>query len=458
MVAGKMKTVYVVHCVDTEGPLHESLEATFGRLREIFGVDLPPSRETLRQLQAGKLELGGIEKEVRRVFSPALLAYNSDWPKIDVMLEHCLGSDFRNSMPDSNGGGWIYNWFCVDHVDYEMNPRRRDIGFHNIFDHYRFRLQETGSLTDGLHFHFHPHSFLKHAQVGGTRWLGEGSPLDQVLCRRIIDRSWFPSVNRPGFHTNRPDSHWFLEQYIPFDFSNQAVKTDPEEGKQADLSGGRFGDWRRAPKTWVPYHPDHDDYQSMGRCRRWIARCLNVGTRLRLLGEDNVREAFQEADAGRPVVLAFTDHDFRDVRPDVDTVRSMLASVSREFPGVRYVYSEALEAMRLALDLPKEAPCRFNLSLNRINDGLYELTIESDKPIFGPQPYLAIKTVTQGYYHDNLDIHEPYRRWSYFFDGQTIPLPAVEKIGLAANNAYGATSVFHIEPATGKIETHQLHA
>ena len=29
-------TVHVVHCIDTEGPLHESVEATFERLKRIF--------------------------------------------------------------------------------------------------------------------------------------------------------------------------------------------------------------------------------------------------------------------------------------------------------------------------------------------------------------------------------------------------------------------------------------
>jgi hypothetical protein len=46
------RPVYVVHCVDTEGPLHESVEATFERLKAIFGIDLEPSVALLRQLQA----------------------------------------------------------------------------------------------------------------------------------------------------------------------------------------------------------------------------------------------------------------------------------------------------------------------------------------------------------------------------------------------------------------------
>ena len=40
------------------------------------------------------------------------------------------------------------------------------------------------------------------------------------MDERIIDNKWFPVANRAGFHIERPDSHYFLEQYIPFDLSN----------------------------------------------------------------------------------------------------------------------------------------------------------------------------------------------------------------------------------------------
>lgn len=42
------KIIYVVHCIDTEGPLHESLEATFERLKHIYHIDLEPSQENLK--------------------------------------------------------------------------------------------------------------------------------------------------------------------------------------------------------------------------------------------------------------------------------------------------------------------------------------------------------------------------------------------------------------------------
>ena len=69
---------------------------------------------------------------------------------------------------------------------------------------------------------------------------------------------------------------------------------DNEEG-QRDLANGRFGDWRFAPLEWRPYHPDHDDYQKKGSCRRWITRCLNMYARTRQISQEDVEEAFSDA-------------------------------------------------------------------------------------------------------------------------------------------------------------------
>jgi hypothetical protein len=445
-----VNTVYLVHCIDTEGPLHESLEATFDRLKGIFHLDLKPSAELLRRLQQGQVDLGGLEVAVQKVVDPHLICYNDTWDKVDSMLVDALSERFRNEVLDSRGGGWVYNWFCVDHVDYDVNPRRRDIGYHNVFDHYRKILQNTGSVQDGLHFHYHPHAFRREANLCATHWWANSDSLAQVVSRRVIERKWFPAANRPGYHVTRPDSHWFLEQFIPFDFASQAAAATNEDNVQFGLDGGRFGDWRRAPVTWQPYHPAHDDYQAPGNCRRWISRCLNVGTRYRLLTEADIRQAFLEARAGKPVVLGLTNHDFRNLRLDVQSVRKLLVNVSKDFPEVAFQFSEAITAMRSAMGLVHQPPCELELSLSKAGRA-HVLKVSSSIPAFGPQPWLALKTSTGTFHHDNFDILTPFHEWQYVFDEETFPLKALSTVGIAANNAFGATTVSILETETGKV-------
>jgi hypothetical protein len=453
----KSKPVYIVHCIDTEGPLYESVDATFERLREIFHLDLPASQDMLRRLQAGEVPLEGLEAAVKKVVDPHLLDYNDTWDKVDAMLAKLMAEPFRNQSPDSASNGWIYNWFCVDHVDYDLNPRRRDIGYHNVFEHYTTWIRETGSAQDGLHFHYHPHSFRREAHRSATHWWSSSNSLYQIISRRIIDHHWFPAAHRPGFHVIRPDSHWFLEQHIPFDFSSQAVVNSSEDGEQFGLLGGRFGDWRRAPVAWAPYHPSADDYQAPGNCRRWIARCLNVGTRYRLVQEADVRQAFTEATEGKPVVLAITNHDFRDMEPDIDAFRQLVSKVAADFPQTPFFYSEAISAMRSALALKPLPPCELNLEISQIDDRTHVLTVSSATPTFGPQPWLALKTAGGTYHFDNFDIDTPFHQWQYVFDEETFPLAAVSAIGVAANNAFGTTTVAVMNPATGAISRKHLN-
>jgi len=433
------------------------VEDTFERLRSIFHVDLEPSPALLRRLQAGEVDLDGREGAVQKVVDPRLLSYNDTWDKVDSMLRDALSPSFRGRVRDSSGGGWVYNWFCVDHVDYDLNPRRRDIGYHSIFDHYNAWRRDAGAPEDGLHFHYHPHAFSRQAHHCATHWWAASDSLGQVLSRRVIDRQWFPAAHRPGFHVTRPDSHWVLEQYVPFDFASQAAVPHAEDSTQCDLAGGRLGDWRRAPRTWEPYHPSHDDYQTPGNCRRWIARCLNVGTRFRLLAEHDVRQAFEEALAGKPVVLAFTNHDFRDLRPDVEATRQMISRIARQFPDVPFRFVEAIQAMRSALRLPAQPPCALDMTIEQIADATHVLRIETETPTFGSQPWLALRTTAGTYHYDNLDIDQPFHRWQYVFDAETFCLAALSDVGIAASNAFGITTVRVLHPASGKVSRRVWH-
>ena len=45
----KEKKLYIVHCIDTEGPLNETLEATFERIKHIYHIDLKPNERNTQK-------------------------------------------------------------------------------------------------------------------------------------------------------------------------------------------------------------------------------------------------------------------------------------------------------------------------------------------------------------------------------------------------------------------------
>ena len=101
-------TVNFLHAIDTEGPLYESLDATFERVEEVIGIfNLPKNKKTLLLLKDGKINLNGKEEEVKLLLSNHRLNYMDSWLKLDEMLENAMSKDFRNKNLDSFGRGWF---------------------------------------------------------------------------------------------------------------------------------------------------------------------------------------------------------------------------------------------------------------------------------------------------------------------------------------------------------------
>lgn len=430
------KTVYIVHCVDTEGPLYQGKSVSFEMIKNIFGLEIEQTNENLRKLQNGDLYLDGQEEAIKELVAPHRIATRGTWEEIDNMLKLTTSEEYRNKLLDSNGKGWVFNWFCMAHEGFTgKNPRRRVEGFHAVRDHYCALISKQKS-PDLIGFHYHPVSISGNYNDSGTAYWGTDN-VSKILCHLVIDRMWFPAVFRPGFHTERPDSNWFLEQWIPFDYANQAMKSNIEG--QLDMANGRFGDWRYAPTEWRPYHPSHDDYQKKGNCRRYITRCLNMYARTRQISQTDVDDAFIDAQRFGSSILAFTDHDYKDMEFEIDRIREMIEDASKRYRDVKFIYTNAIDAMRKCNNMKYE---EFEMEVKIVADGKRKyLDIKVDKDIFGPQPYLAIKTKNGDYYWDNLDFYNPGREWTYSFDNNTVSLTDLDTIGVAANNTCGFTRV-----------------
>ncbi|MEQ1877754.1 MAG: hypothetical protein ABL958_14010, partial [Bdellovibrionia bacterium] len=365
-----------------------------------------------------------------------------------AMLDRLNKPSFRNEMLDSFGGGWVFNWHCLDHVDFDYNPRRRDIGYHNIHDHYTEMLSRNQDLPDAIHWHFHPMSTYHEAHRCATSY--ENSPhLHQVLCRRILERNWFPKVFRAGFQAERPDSHWFLEQFIPFDISNMALDDNSELDNTIDFRNGRSGDWRLAPSDWSVYHPSHDNYQVPGNCRRWIGRALNVLNRVATIDQKEMDKAFRRASDNKPTLVGIASHDFRDLGQEVQYLRKLISESQKKYPNVRFKFSEGVEAFRSVVwpEGVKADPLKLELKfVPATQDDVASLQINTLKgKVFGPQPYLAIETKSRRFIHDNLDFSPSLDKWFYAFHADSLPIEDVRRVGIAANDQYGNTSIQVLE-------------
>lgn len=439
------KTVYIVHAIDTEGPLYESLEAKFERLKHLFRIDgLPRTEATLAKLRNGEIDLGGKEEMVALVLNGHLTNYNATWTQVNAMLDRIMAAEFRMKDADSFGGGWIYNWFCLDHIGFVNNPRRRDMGFHNVYDLFLERARQDPDCPDGFQFHFHPISTFRDAHHCGTHYL-RYPEFFETLARKVIERQFFPSVFRAGFQAERPDIHWFLEQFIPFDITNMAIDDPSEFDRTVDFRNGRSGDWRRAPADWSVYRPDHDDYQRPGNCRRAIGRALNVLNRIASIDQREMDKAFARAATGLPTLVGLCSHDFRDIGTEVDFLRGLIGNSLKAYPGTKVKFAEANEAFRKVLWPGQDSFPELELEMifhpAGDDDCAYVEIVTRKGKVFGPQPFFAIETRGKRFIHDNLDFDMQPGRWFYAFHSDTLLLEDVARVGFGANDAYGNTCV-----------------
>jgi hypothetical protein len=444
--------VYICHHVDTEGPLLEDISELFDRLKLIFGIDLKPTKENLVKLQNNQIKLPrDVEAQIQKVIDPHVLNFKSNWKDIENMLENVMSEDYRNKMLDSNSNGWVYNWNIMDHVGYIDNPRHRDMGYLNIFNFYERMIDGTNSIKDGVHWHFHPISFYKKANIPATSYDNSMHELHQSILRRLVEKSWFPRVNRAGFHSERIDSNLFLEQWIPFDPSNQAVNNHSQPKNQKDMENARYGDWNGAPTDWSVYSPSIYDWRMRGACNRVIARILNMNSRHRNITIAEIESAFKKAKSGDNVYLGITNHDWREMSYEIDNFRQKLKIVADKFPCVKYEFSESILAFQHVLGYKKEEVLTNNIKFEcDIENNLLKVKVTNGE-LFGPQPYLALKTITGDYFHDNFDFHDFKKSFTYTFDKYTLTLNMLSNIVIASNDKYGNTYIVRFDLKNGEV-------
>ena len=440
-----MSFVSFVHCIDTEGPLYESSTATIERVQEIIGYQFPesPSVELIKRLKEGSVDLQGREEEVKNLLHSHRVKLNTDWYQLDEMLTELGKGEFREKYQDSEGRCWVFSWFCLDHIGYSDNPRRRDIGYHNIFDHYVEHCN-SHNYDDDVYLHFHPMSRYREAHRCATSY-SQSPHLYETFCRRLIDRNWFPSAFRAGFQAERPDSHLFLEQWIPFDYSNMSIENWDEIDKQSDFHLGRSGNWKGAPNSWKPYHPHIDDHRKVGNCRRWIARCLNAMNRIAPVTKEEIHKAFYDANkTGLPQIVGFCGHDFRDLRNEVEFLNRLIGDSASQFPSIKYYYDNANQAFQRYMKFFETKPNIPQLKINfyqELSDfPRIEVKLISGS-VFGPQPFLAVRSPSRNYYHDNFDYFVDEQIWHYAFSPDSIDIDDVAEIAVGCVDGWGETSV-----------------
>ena len=422
--------------MDTEGPFSEPIKETFRQLYSLYGIDLEPTDENLKLVQSGESLPYEKRDEIMRRFSKHRLSYNESWSDIDAMCETLFSIEWRKRVSGNSLAPYTLNWNCLDQIGFHANPRRRQLGPNLIYQYYERQIKESGIYWDRLYWHYHPIAFSKALNRNGTS-LNHTSNHYLSLCHRILDCFSFPSVFRPGYHIERTDLNVFLEQWIPFDYANQ--NTDCQ-GQRVD-NRGRFQNWSGSTKEWKVYHPSFKDPRTAGNLNRSIARCLNIGTDFDLLDEDEIDKAFSRCASGKPTILSYCNHDHRDMISEIEEITDKISRIATNYKDrVNYQYCNAVEAMNMYYGLENTEPVKFTVSLD--NNRLF---VECSKELFSAQPFLALQTYDDVMFHDNFSFGDSKLKFFYTFDEHSIPLQMIKKIGIAANDSNGNSTICRVD-------------
>ncbi len=430
-----MPSLYIVIAVDTEGPLTETLKDTFQRINDYFGIKINPSIKNLKKLQNSNYKIPKNDKQkIKEILNPHFLNTHKNWKELNNQIKLIFSKKFRKNYTDNANQEIIFDWYCLDHINFKTNPRKRDIGHHKVYDKYFTHINKN-DFGDQIQWHFHPIPFNLKANSTGNNINFTSSHIE-ILTRKIIDRNWFPSSFRPT-SSIRTDLNLFLEQWIPFDLSNSNIKNYETQKKKSSRITSVYGldnDSRGAPTDWSIYNPDVLDTRKKGILKRYIGRCLNVISYNLAINEKEVISAFQRSKKHN-TLLSVTLHDFRNIENEVNRLYEIVKKVAYQFPNQKFYWSNTVNAFRNCIGLKKQSiSAKINISSNI-------LYINSKNKIWGIQPFLAIQTKKNEYIHDNL-IPDSETKWRYSFDKETIELKDIKKIGIAFNNLYGSTIVY----------------
>jgi len=126
---------------------------------------------------------------------------------------------------------------------------------------------------------------------------------------------------------------------------------------------------------------------------------------------------------------------------EIEEITDKISRIATNYKDrVNYQYCNAVEAMRIYHGMPNAGPVKFTVSLdnNRLN-------VECSKELFSAQPFLALQTYDDTMYHDNFSFGENNLKFFYTFDDHSIPMQMIKKIGIAANDNNGNSTICRVD-------------
>jgi hypothetical protein len=310
------------------------------------------------------------------------------WFKTKKLVNQMTNSKFRMKFKDKNNNGIIYSWFILTLTGFKTNPFRRPMKYNQTYNFYNDNFSKNFmKYNDEIYWHYH-----QPAKSGvGNDWSRDWNISQEyinILNRLIIDKNFFPSCFRAGGRIEDNDLSNWLENYIPFDYSNCSGKINWNRIESDGKKLKDVADWSKAPISWIGYHPDKNDYQKVGDQKRYMFRCMDLKSPVYDIKDSDIEQAFKTAESGNNAILSVFEHDRRFIALDniIDFCRRVY-EISKKYPKIKWLYKNAKDAALNQKKIKKISPPKFKMKMLKEN----RIMITTDDNIFGINPYTCVK-------------------------------------------------------------------
>lgn len=298
---------------------------------------------------------------------------------------------FRDKIRDANNNPLVLTWFMLEGsiVAKNANPEVRHPWISNTEMLRRYHDATLKQVKDEIAFHYHNWVWSDPDQDGQYHWnqttdfATYRDDFMQTVGHLIVDGNFMPTSFRSGWHYM--DNAWqcLLDSLIPYRLENASPNKHNDTTEPID----NIYDWSQAPLTWVPYHPDPNNYQLPGSLKGWETRCVSMKN----LSTTLLAAPFMRALAGEPQVVTIWSHlAENDFPQQILAVDSIIHRTAQYFPGVVFEYETATGAMQKWRDVTDTSAPRIRASLSVQAKGR-EIFIGVDEPIWQVAPLVFLK-------------------------------------------------------------------
>jgi hypothetical protein len=344
-----------------------------------------------------------------------------------------MDQSFRSQLLDSYGQTVKFTWWMMGGNIFRY-ATNRNFPVPNIMTLYLMRKYHGESIKkfgDEITMHYHTFVWTDYDKDGIFWWnqahkfTESSNDFDVTLAQYLLEENTFPVSFRSGWHYMDNDWQQYLDTLLPFSMHDDWPNVRTTAVEPID----NVYDWSKSSKEWVPFHPSADDYQLPGSLKGWNLRSTHIA------GVDSAAMVaiFAKANAGVDQVACLWGHlpetDFLDNMKKVDKAAHIAAL---KYPGVKFRYCTAVEAMQRWRGTTDVTPPIVNISEKRFGDNV-TFVITTNEPIFQPQPFVAVKDLYERYYH-LAAVKTGTNEWT---TSVAIASSALVKIGVAVTDTSG---------------------